>query len=336
MSERAHGGSKKVQYDFSVNLNPFVSERFIKSLVTSNYKYAIKYPEERADSLLKFLADFYGLKIEQITAGNGSIELLYYLPLVLEIKRIITLEPTFCEYRYISEINGIEHIPFYSSDNFFWDFDNLKNVLREGDLVIICNPNNPTGNIFSKEDILGLLKKDVFILVDEAFMDFSERDESLISDIKYYENLFVLKSYTKIFSIAGLRVGVLLGDEKVIDKMKKRLPLWNVNGIAIEITKEFLKNKELIEKTKKCVKREKSFLINELKKLPVKYFDSYANFLLLKIDNTKSFVDFVYKKNISVRTNSGFLGLDESYIRIAIKDRKENRILIDTFKEFYK
>lgn len=336
MIERAHGGSKKVKYDFSINLNPLVSERFIKKLISSKCKYAINYPEERAESLVKAVSDYYHIEKDEIVAGNGSIELLYYLPLVLKINRIVTIEPTFCEYRYIARINGITHLPFFSSENFTWDFERLKKILRKGDLLIICNPNNPTGDIFPKEEIIGLIKEDVFVLVDEAFMDFSERDESVIGLMEKYENLFVLKSFTKIFSIAGLRVGVLFGKKNIIEGIKERLPLWNVNGIAIEVTKNLLKDKEIIKKTKKFIKKEKSFLIDEFKKLPVKYFDSYANFLLLKIDNKKSFIDFAYKKSISVRTNSGFLGLDESYIRIAVKRRKENRILIDTFREFYR
>ncbi|MCX7990466.1 MAG: histidinol-phosphate aminotransferase family protein [Proteobacteria bacterium] len=336
MTERAHGGNKKSHYDFSVNLNPFISEKYIKKIISSISQYAISYPEERSESLLEVLANFYKLKNEQIVAGNGSIELLYYIPRVMKVKRIVTLEPTFCEYRYLSEIYGIIHLPIYNKDYFSWDFEELKNTVKNGDLVIVCNPNNPTGNIFPKETLLDLLSRGVYMLVDEAFMDFSERDESLINYLNNYEKLLVLKSFTKIFSIAGLRIGFMLGNKSIIDNLKRILPLWNVNAIAIEATKMILKDREIIEKTKELIKRERKFLLNGLKELPLNVFNSNANFFLIKMERAKDFVSFAEKEGISVRTSAGFLGLDDTYIRVAVKKRPENRILLNTFRKFFK
>ncbi len=335
MTDRAHGGNTSLTYDFSVNLNPFIPERTIKNIVSSYYKKAINYPEERAESLIKVVSKYYNLTEDNIVAGNGSIELLYNLPRVLKIDRLITLEPTFCEYRYLSEIYNLSHMPYHSVNEFYWDLKILKKNLKPKDLVIICNPNNPTGNIFLKEEILSLLREDIYLLVDEAFMDFSDKDESLIGNIRDNKNLMVLKSFTKVFSIAGLRIGFLLGDKDIIESLKNILPLWNVNGIAIEATKSFLDNKELIEKTKKLLVKEKVYLKNSLNSLPITILDSYANFFLIKTERARALINFAQGKGISLRSNAGFLGLEESFIRFAVKKRKENKILIQTFKEFF-
>ncbi len=336
MADRAHGGHNGVELDFSVNLNPLITVRELKRIITPLIESVIPYPETRAQSLVRRVSQYLGADEKRIIAGNGSIELMYCLPRILDIKRIITLEPTFCEYRYLAEINNLNHLPLFSQSCFFWDFVEIKKKLTEKDLIIICNPNNPTGNLFLKDEIIKLCETRAYILVDEAFMDFSERDESVIGYLKDFPNLFVLKSFTKIFSLAGLRIGFLLGDEKTISQVDRILPLWNVNALALEVTKSLIDDNEIIEKTKRYIKHERDFLIKKLKKFPIEIFESVANFLLLRFENARGFSSFSKSRGLAVRTPDGFLGLNSSYLRIAVKKRRENIMLIKLFEEFFR
>lgn len=335
MNERFHGGIKNNTIDFSVNLNPLIEEVVIKNLVCKHYKKAINYPEQRGETLVNLISEKYKISVSNIVLGNGSIEIFYALPKVLNVSRVITLEPTFCEYRYIANINNVEYEPLLWDKNLNWDFNHLRKNLKKGDLLFICNPNNPTGDIFHKEDILSLLDTSAYIVVDEAFMDFTNVDQSVLSEVFKFENLIVVRSLTKIFSIAGLRVGFCVASKKIINELKKVLPLWNVNGIALAVAEQLLKRDDIISQTKDYIEKEKRYFLKELSNLNLfKIHNTYANFFLAQSEKTGDFIDFLAKHNVSVRDFRGFYGLNENYFRFAIKRKGENRLLVSLFKEF--
>jgi len=338
MNERLHGGTEKFSHDFSVNLNPLIKEKDLKKMLLSLATSAMRYPEERGESLVAILAKLNELNEENIVLGNGSIELFYYLPHILMPKRAFTLEPTFCEYSYICKLYNISLRQLLPKDDFLWDLSYLKNELKKGDLLFLCNPNNPTGTLFQKDDILTLAKTGAFIVVDEAFMDFSPENQSLLKVAPTLKNLVVVKSLTKIYSIAGLRLGFLVAEKQLVSSLKKILPLWNVNGIALEVAKKMLENTKIIEQTKKYVAKEKEYLLKEFDlydKKALKPFSSNANFLLLKSEKATQLMNFAKKRGVYLRDNRGFYGIDERYFRIAIKERRENRYLLNVFREFF-
>lgn len=336
MSLRPHGGTKKIAHDFSVNLNPVIDEKRVKTLLCSMAKYAIKYPEERGESLVKVIAEKENINSENIVLGNGSMELFYHLFSVLKPKRAFTLEPTFCEYGYICEVNSIKLnriLPIYE---FCWDFAYIKSLLKEGDLVFICNPNNPTGTLFNKKDILDLAKTGAFIVIDEAFMDFSSNNQSLLNMAQSEKNIIVVKSLTKIYSIAGLRIGFLVASAEIANKFRKILPLWNVNGLAIEIAKSMLMEQDLIERTKRYVCMERNYLVVSMSKFrKLKVYNGEANFFLCKSELAKKLQSFLLSKDVYIRDNCGFYSLTDEFFRIAVKKRKENRALIKILSEFF-
>lgn len=336
MIERFHGGIKEDTIDFSVNLNAFIDQNIIKELVCKYYKKAIKYPEQRGKTLIQIIASKYKIPEENIFLGNGSIEIFYSLPRILQINKVFTLEPTFSEYRYVAKINKCKYYPIKPFMEFVWDFEKVLKKLDNKCLIFICNPNNPTGNLFLKKDILTLLKAGAYIVVDEAFMDFSEKEESLISEAIKYKNLIVVKSLTKIYSIAGLRIGFCVASKKIIRGLNKVSPPWNVNALALSISKDFLLNDGLILNTKKLLKREKEFIFRNLKNNEqIKLFNTHANFFLAYSDKTSELINFLSKKNITVREYKGFYGLNDRYFRFAIKNRDENSLLVDLIKNFY-
>lgn len=337
MSNRIHGGKDKLPYDFSVNINPLIDQRWIKNKLALLAKFAMSYPEERGESLVNKIAQKYKVPCDNIVLGNGSIELFYYLPIVLKPKRVITLEPTFCEYSYISLLNSIPIKRIMPEKNFFWSFSALKKVLRKDDVVFLCNPNNPTGTLFKKEDILGLLETDAFIVVDEAFMDFSVNDESVIRETVLKENLIVVKSLTKIYSLAGLRIGFMAAAKDIVANMKKLLPLWNVNGVAIEMVKLMMEDDGILERTKKYLKRERNYLYKKITNCceEIKVYPGVANFLLCQSKKGEKFISFAREKGFALRDSGGFYGLGKDYFRIAVKNRLENKKLINLFETFF-
>jgi len=335
MNDRFHGGILEYPMDFSVNLNPLVDENIVKKLVCKYYKKAIHYPEQRGESLLQLIEQKYNVSINNIVLGNGSIELFYAIPHVVDVDRVVTLEPTFCEYRYIAKINNLKYLPYLFHEAFVWDLNKLKRLLKKKDILFICNPNNPTGNIFSREDVIKLLESGAYVVVDEAFMDFSDNDQSLIDKVTEFENLIIVKSLTKIYSIAGLRVGFCVASKDIIYELKKILPLWNVNGIAINVAKDFLENVNLIEQTKSYIDCERKYITKNLEKTSLfKVFDTKANFFLAYSEKTEEFIEFLHLNNVTVRRSVGFYGLNDKYFRFAVKKRHENRLLIKLMNEF--
>ncbi len=334
---RHHGGQRKFFWDFSVNLNPLVNEKKLKKMLAEAASYAICYPEERAESLIAELSALNGINSNNIVAGNGSMELFYHLPLLLKPVRAFILEPTFCEYSYICEINSIPVTRILPEEEFCWNFKALREKLAKGDMVFVCNPNNPTGNVIKKEDIISLTESGAYVIVDEAFMDFSHENQSLIGAAAEIKNLIVVKSLTKIFSIAGLRVGYMVADRKIINKVKMRLPLWNVNGVAIELTKRLLKT-GIIGKTVGFVKGEREWMMKGFSQFAgeIRSYPSFANFLLCQSKKATELIEFAANKGFALRSNKGFYGLSDNYFRIAVKTRQENRSLLEMFKEFFR
>lgn len=336
MIERFHGGLREDSLDFSINLNPFIDESVTRDLVCKYYKKAIKYPEQRGKSLIQSISNKYNIPEENIILGNGSIEIFYLLPRVLQVDKIFTLEPTFSEYRYVAKINKCDYVPIKPVFEFEWDMEKLSKRLDKKSLLFICNPNNPTGNLFERKKILKLLKTGAFIVVDEAFIDFTLQNESLIKDVINFKNLIVVKSLTKIYSIAGLRIGFCVASKKIVRELNRNLPLWNVNSLALAISKDFLLNDDLIINTKRLVKKEKEFIFKSFENCSyIKLFDTHANFFLARSDKTPELINFLSSNNIAVREYKGFYGLDKKYFRFAIKKHEENEQLVDLIKKFY-
>lgn len=338
MNVRHHGGAKDVLFDFSVNLNPLVDKSEIAELLSLLADAAIKYPEQRAESLVSLISTIYQIEKINIFVSNGSMELFYYLLNILKPKRVFTLEPTFCEYSYIAEVNQIPLKRFLAEDKFRWNIYALASELNKDDVVFVCNPNNPTGSLFDKEEIKILVETGAFVVVDEAFMDFSSDNQSLISGVGRRTNLIVIKSLTKIYSLAGLRIGFLIAEDKIVNSFNARVPLWNVNGIAVEMAKRMLSKSCFIEKTRSYIEEEKKRLLSVFKSYSdkLKCYESYANFFLCESRFAKDILSFATKNGFSLRDNRGFFGLGDSFFRIAVKSHDENTQLMLMFENFFK
>ncbi|MCF6097494.1 threonine-phosphate decarboxylase CobD [Thermovorax subterraneus] len=356
METRFHGGniyeaireigiSHKDLLDFSANINPLGFPDSVREIIKKNIDSIVYYPDPKQRELRKAAASYYGVGEENVLPGNGSVELINLVLETLRPSKVIIPSPTFTEYALAAKNRGIElDLLDMTKNEFVWDNAFVESVIKKisfGTLVVICNPNNPTGNLVKKEIIKTLMeetkRKGAFLLLDEAFIDFIGEHESLSQEVINNPNTIVLRSLTKFFALPGLRIGFAIADRELINRIEKLKDPWNVNTFAAAVGKEVLKDEDYIKKTREYIFREKDFLWRNLKEFNFfKPFEPAANFILVKITgNLKAsfLARELLKKGILIRTCSDFAFLDDTYFRVAVKDRRANEILIEALSQ---
>ncbi len=345
-----HGGKyyfkSQILYDFSVNINPLGYPKGLKKRVFENFEIINEYPPAYAENFLKNFSNLNSVPVSNIIAGNGSIQLIYAIPNALKIKNAIIIVPNFSEYEKALKINNSNILYFFlkEEENFCLNLNEFLSFLnknRNYDAVFICNPSNPCGTIIKNEELQEIVKflkkKDKLLVLDEAFIDFTDEKSLITYD---FQNLIILQSFTKNFAIPGLRLGICKADKKIISKIKKLIPPWSINNFSIVVGNFLIQKKDFLKKTKKFVKKERLFLSEKLQKiLDLKVFNSYANYLLVKILNNSTVFElqeFLLKNKILIRNCANFTGLNEKFFRIAIKKRDENLILIKYLEKFFR
>lgn len=332
--------------DFSANINFVGPPPDVYSKLREELEAIKRYPEVDSKNLKEKSAKKYGFEKENYIFGNGAVELIYILVKVLKPKKSLVCAPTFSEYeKALQTVNSqIDYHYLKKEDKFKLQIEELKKDLTdEIDLFFLCNPNNPTGNFISKEKVKQILEHnethDIFTVIDEAFVDFLGRNISARSLLKKYNNLFILRSLTKFFAVPGLRLGFGIGRQNLIAKMNGYKDPWNVNVLAQKAGEIILNQDEYIKLTKKAVYKEKLFLYDELKKFKnIEIYYPNANYIFIDLEDSEFSSTKVYEKlakeGILIRNCSNYVGLDENYIRIAVKSRKDNKKLLDKLKSF--
>ena len=343
----SHGGifsitnpDKKI-IDFSSNVNPLGCHPEVKKYLKKQLNQIDVYPDSESTRLRSNLKWFTGLNTSQILVGNGATEIIYNFcsAFVNKKSKVLIPCPTFSEYEKAVKFFGGKTIHFKSL--------NINKVLPEflaeipkNGIVFFCNPNNPTGEILSKKSmqqiVLTAKKKSTLVFLDETFIELVPSSNlSIVKTIKSYENLFILRSFTKSFGLAGLRIGYGLGNKKIIEVLQRIKIPWNVNYIAQSAASAALCYSDFLEKSRENIKKENSFLMNSLSKFQwLSCFQSSTNFILIKTKiNSKLLQTKLLKKNILIRDCSTFCGLNENYIRIAIKNRNQNKLLLKALGE---
>ncbi len=316
---------KKGKYlDFASNINPFKPKDLHSKLIECIDR-AYFYPENSYKELRETISDSMNWDMNQVVFGNGSIELIEFFFRVVKGK-IIIAQPTFTEYERFARIYGSDVIDVrYSCESVV---NSIKKIKPDG--VVICSPNNPTGDFIRKnemEEIVEISEKiGAKLLVDQAFIDF----------VKPYDvEAFQIRSLTKILGIPGIRFGYGKFPKKYARLFEERRIPWNVNGIAVALANCYLpKIKALSRNIRKKIEKERDHLSRTLKKLGI---DSQgkANFLFCKSDFKSNYLfDYLLAKNILIRTCSDFKGLNDKFFRIAVKKRDENRILLKNLEIF--
>ncbi|WP_425446709.1 threonine-phosphate decarboxylase CobD [Dethiothermospora halolimnae] len=341
-----HGGyfgeNRKDILDFSVNVNPLGASDKLYDHIKKNLKSIITYPEIDGESHKKMLSNHLNIKDNNIILGNGATELIYLFARATKPQRVLIIEPTFTEYKRGFRLAGSDIFSYISEEinDFKINKDTLLNKINKlkPDVVVLCNPNNPTGIFTNKNDIKPILNKindiNSYLFVDESFIDFVDK-ESYIELIDK-NNLFILRSMTKFYAIPGLRLGYGLGGSKLINKLNENKEPWTLNSLALNSLEIILKDNEYMDKTLDWYNREKKFLWKELNNIKnIKVFYGEANFFLIKLKELEGqeLKKLLIEEDIYIRTCEDFDGLDKSYIRTTIRSHNENVKLIETLKK---
>jgi len=338
----SHGGKYGIKnpdpqvIDFSSNVNPLGCHPGVKRYLKKQLNLISEYPDPNSTNLRVNLAWFTGVPKKQIVVGNGATEIIYnFCKIFLNKKtRVLIPIPTFSEYEVSAKLCE-------SKISFFKTMDLSKNLQKfimkipRNGCVFICNPNNPTGVLIQKSEMVKIIaaakKKSTIVFVDETFIELVPgNDESIIKQIKNFENLFILRSLTKSFGLAGIRIGYGVGSPQIIDLLQKIKIPWNVSNIAQGAASAAVCYHPFLDKTCKLIKKEKNFISSNLAKTKkFTCFNSSTNFILVKTKiKSKLLQKKLLKNKILIRDCSTFRGLDQNYIRIAVKTRKENVKLI--------
>ena len=302
--------------DFASNINPFPPSDLEEVIIRAARK-ARFYPENSYSEVKKAVAEHLGCDKKEAVIGNGSIELIDAFFRFNQEKSVVIPYPTFTEYERCASIYRLRilHRPY---PDIFTDND--------ADISVICNPNNPTGDLLNLEDF----RSGKPFLIDEAFIDFVENGRAPSEG----EN-FIVRSLTKILAIPGLRFGYGRFPESFASKFEGVRTPWHVNVIAMDVALHYLPDlNSFSRKVRKIVARERSWLTEQLDEMGLKCKGT-ANFLLVKapFDAEKLF-NFLYSRGILIRTCNDFRGLDSRYFRIAVRSRAENEKLVESIREF--
>jgi len=333
---RFSGGNQLIDVlDFSSNTSPAGMPSSVKSTIKKRVDEMEYYPDTNSHSLTSSLKKYTGLSDSNIVVGNGAIEILYnFCTAFLSKKRVLIPTPTFSEYESASKLVDCK-FTFFKTMNLCEDIDSFIAQIPKNGCVFVCNPNNPTGAILSKIQLTKIISaaknKSSFVFVDECFIELvPESNQSIINLIKKYDNLFVLRSLTKSYGLAGIRIGYGVGSKIIIDILKKIKIPWSVNALAQEAGIIAIKNKSHLEKSKSIIKKESNFLKNKISKIPgFECHHSSTNFILIKTKNDSTKIQKrLLKHKILIRDCKNFRGLNNHYIRIAVKSHKDNLKLV--------
>ncbi|NJJ36000.1 aminotransferase class I/II-fold pyridoxal phosphate-dependent enzyme [Clostridioides difficile] len=335
-----YGKDPKEIIDFSSNINPNVLPD-LEKYILKGLKECRNYPDINYTNLRENISKYIDINPNFIIPGNGATEVIYLLMKSLK-KRLAIINPTFSEYRRSAKLNNLDIIDLEldSENNFKFDIDIIKNNIEKFDSLFICNPNNPSGNVQDLKELAYLLGQyNKMLIVDETFMEFVE-DENEYSLVKYIEsnkNIFIIKAVTKFFGMPGLRLGYgITSNTNIMDKIYEYKEPWTINSFADILSDFIFEDKEYIRKSKEYYIKERKYMLQELRNVKnIKVYDTDANFILIKIYKKTSRElkkDLFKRGNLLVRDASNFVGLDDSFIRVAIKSHEDNKILIENIK----
>ena len=344
-----HGGdiyNNKVNMDFSVNINPLGIPHSVKEAMSDALSYADRYPDMACSGLKKAISEYFtqqgcSIQSEDVIPGNGASELFMAIAHAIKPKKAVLLAPGFFGYEHVLRAVGCD-IGYFLLDEQS-DFspaarlDALMDMLTDDtDIFFIANPNNPTGYLadstFMKQIIGHCKEKHIYVVADECFMGFCEKNYSVLSLLCDYDNLIVVRAFTKLFAIPGVRLGYMLSkNETVRQKVQRNLPEWNVSVLAQMAGETCIMESEYIKETASYVSRQRRLLSDGLKKLGFKVYKSDADFILFY--SKLPLYDILLNKGILIRGCSNYVGLSQGYFRVAVKTYDENVRLLKVIGE---
>lgn len=328
--------------DFSASINPLGSPP-LEDVVLSELKNICHYPDITYSDFREAAASFVGVEPENVVPGNGSSEIIRIFSEVCIDNGEVALipSPTFGEYETQSRLAGAQIVKTDIGLEEPKDLDSVfdEALLRDAKAAFFCNPNNPTGILTKRKDLMRLAERceecGVFLLVDEAFIELSDPDQSLADLAPDMDGLVVMRSLTKSFGVPGLRLGFAVTNRKLAEIMNRARIPWSISSIASAAAVHLLKNKEFLEMSRQVVIKELEWLTGALTSIGLRPLRSSTNFMLVDVRstgmNSGEIAERIMHEGILIRDCRSF-GLD-GYVRVAVRRREENERLVIAFRK---
>ena len=351
MKNNSHGGNiyKKAKelgidenkiLDYSANISPLGLPEHIREAIISAIDGTINYPDPECMALREAIGKEDKVDPHCISCGNGGADMLYRLAFGLKPKKVLLPVPAFVEYEEAMTAAGAEMIYYPMKELLMIEEEIIERITSDIDLIIICNPNNPTGLLTKRELIIKVLEKakemHTMVMIDECFLEIcrEEAEYTVKPWIHQYDNLMILKSFTKLYAIPGVRLGYLIsGNSQIIEKVNRSGQAWSVSHIAQCAGIAALGNPEYKMAVIDTVEKEADFMKAELKKLPLQLYDGKANYLFFRTPGISDLDKKIEVYGIMIRNCSNYVNLGTDYWRVAVKSHEENLQLIAALRE---
>ena len=338
-----HGGevyARKIDLDFSANINPYGTPQAVKDAVAGSVEALRCYPDPYCRRLVSAIAEFEGVPEKQVFCGNGAAELIFSCCMALRPKKAMVLSPCFSEYETALKVFGteVQHYLLKQQDDFALTEEFLPCLEGfDGEMLMLCNPNNPTGQVTERplmEKILEICcRKGIFLFIDECFLDLTQGGEafSMKPFLEKTENLLLLKAFTKSYGMAGLRLGYCLsGNKTLLKTMGQQVQPWNVSIPAQNAGVAALSQTEFLQKANECIHTQRPLLSEGLQKLGFTVIPSRTNYILFHAD--RELREPLLEMGIQIRSCANYIGLGEGWYRVAVKLPEENQRLLEALK----
>ena len=339
-----HGGDiyrNQIRLDFSVNTNPLGMPDPVKEALHQAVEEAENYPDIRAQALSAAVAEQLQVRKEQLVFGNGASELFHAVLHAIKPSKILIPAPSFLGYEEAAKAIDCEVI-FYEmkKEENFCLTDRILDVLDENiSLVFLANPNNPVGNLVEPELIFQIAEKcrqcDITLVLDECFMELTGKEQSysFLKRLDEFPNVVVIRAFTKLYAIPGVRLGYLVCEQNLAEKIRLQLPEWNLSVFAQRAGVAAIKEQEYIVRAVVCIQTQRQFLLEELQAAGCSVFDSDADYLLFYSE--MPLYELFLQRGILIRDCSNFRGLQRGYYRIAVKSEEQNRMFAEVLREIH-
>ncbi|PKM55615.1 MAG: threonine-phosphate decarboxylase [Firmicutes bacterium HGW-Firmicutes-5] len=329
--------------NFSGNVNPLGLSNTIQEELARQIHLIAAYPDRDYLNLRKTLGKYIGAPYEDILVGNGSTELISLFIKVLHPQNALIIGPTYSEYEREIFINDgkSRYFPLLEEDDFKINIENLKLHLSEQtDLLVICNPNNPTSTSIMKREMREILdfclEQDVDVVIDETYVEFAEdvHDVSAVSLTPFYQNLFIIRGVSKFYAAPGLRLGYgISGNKALIHKINDLKNPWTINSLAAYAGELMVQDLAYIDKSRRLISTERQRILSILSDwTTVKVYPATANFILVKLltpHNSFEVFEKLIRKNLMIRDASSFPFLSNKFLRFCILCKEDNDLLLD-------
>jgi len=342
--EKIFGIRKEEITSFSANVNPLGISPLLKKTLSEKIDAITTYPDRDYTSLRQCIAEYCGSDIEHIIVGNGSTELISLFIQIEHPKKAMVIGPTYSEYEREVSLGGgtTLYYPLREENDFHLNATDFTAHLNENiDLLVICNPNNPTSTAITRKDMRQILdvckQHDIFVMVDETYVEFAHNMEEItaVPLTNYYNNIIILRGTSKFFASPGLRLGyAITGNRDLIKAINTRKNPWTINSLAVIAGELMFQDDSYIEKTRSLISSERTRIYEQFHHHPdFKAYEPSANFMLVRLlreeDTAEKMFECAIRERMMIRNCSTFPFLDNKYIRFCFMKPEMNTKLIN-------